>query len=486
MRKSISLAAFATTLALSACGSTTTPANTSAEPSSTTTASTTSDTTTPDNTTPGTNGSAADVSALVDRDWKVDGLITVGGIQPVAEDSTAALRFTDNGDGTGTIELNAGCNTGGGDVTYDSADELTIESVETTLMACADEINDLEANLVGMLAHPQSWRVDGDELTLIPLDISDSGLKLHDAASTPPPTTIPTPTTVPTTGTAPGPSVHDMQRLLGTEWIPERFITVGPLDPIPGGSGASLEFEDATSIAIKTGCNSGSGTVEFADDGSFTVTDITMTEIACDDISLEIRILALLEHPLQWGIDEDTLTIYPLDVTDTGMILRDAEAPVTETPTTVTEQDAAAADRAAILAASVVHRFQGAPSGVAEVAIVDKLGASGTDGTVVFGPSDVAVTDDERAAVEAALASVTVRWVPSTDDPALQAATAAGQVGAVITLSDPAVEGDAATVVSGVYCVNGAMCGEGGGVSLDRQPDGSWKIGEPFGSQWIS
>lgn len=477
-----------TTLSMSACGSTTAPANTLDEPMSTTTQPTTptepSTTTTPDTTPPTTPGSsgteAADVSTLVDRDWKVDGMITIAGIQPVPDGSTAALRFADNGDGTGTVAVHSGCNTGSAKVTYSGTDELTIGPIALTRMACSDELNALETSLVGLLEHPQSWGVDSDTLKLLPLDVSDSGVQLHDEAAT-------SPTTVPTGDTVPGRSEAEMRRLLGTEWIPEEFITVGPLDSIPAGSGASLRFEDATTISINTGCNAGTGTVSFAADGTLTVSDLVTTEMACDDDGLEVRILALFEHQLQWGIDEDTLSIYPIDVTDTGMILRDAGAVVTQPTTTISEQDAAAADRAAILAAAAVARRQSVQIDVTEIAIVDKLGTSGTDGTVVFGPSDVAVTDAERAAVEAALAPITIRWVASMEDPALKAATAAGQVDAVVTLSDPAVEGDAATIVSGIYCgFPEGLCGAGGGVALDRQPDDTWKVGDPFGPSWNS
>ena len=481
MRTSRSIAVLFIALALSACGSTASPANTSAEPSSTstTTAPTESTPDTAPPTTPGTSETeAVDVSTLVDRDWQVDGMITIAVVQPVPVGSTAALRFADNGDGTGTVEVNTGCNTGSATITY-TGDELSIGPIALTRKACSDELNALETSLVGQLENPLSWGVDGDTLSLVPTNVSDSGLQLHDAATT-------TATTIPTNSVPGGPSDEDTQRLLGTEWIPERFITVGPLDSIPANSGASVRFDDASTIAINTGCNQGTGTVSFAADGTFTVTDLAMTEIACDDNGLEVRILAQFDHTLQWGIDGDTLTIYPIDVTDTGMILRDAAVIAGEPTTTISAEDSAAADRAAILAAAVVSRLQSEPIDSTEIAIVEKLGTSAADGTVVFGPGDRALTDAERAAVEAALAPSTIRWVPDIDEPALKAATAAGQVGAVVTLTDPAVEGDTATIVSGLYFGYPGGGSQGGGVTLDRQPDGTWRVGDPFGPSWIA
>lgn len=486
MRKTSSLVGLLITIALSACGSTTTPKNTSAEPTTSTTPDSSTPgsstpTTTPvttDDTTPATTGAdSADVSALVDRDWKVDGLITIAGLQPVPDGSNAALRFTDNGDGTGTVEVHSGCNTGSAPVTYSSDHELTVGPITLTRMACSDDLNALEASLVGQLENPLSWTLDGELLTLIPTNVSDSGLQLHEVA--------PTTTTV-APNSVPGPSVEQMQRLLGTEWIPERFITVGPLDPIPADSGASLRFEDANTIALNTGCNQGTGKVAFASDGTFTVTDLTMTEIACEDDGLEVRILAQFEHTLQWGIDGDTLTVYPIDITDTGIILRDAAAVANEPTTTISAEDSAAADRAAILAAAAVDRLHSVSLEFDEIAIVESVGESGPDAMVVFGDDDAAITDGERAAVEAALAPVRVRWVATKSDPALQAATAAGQVDALVTFSDPTVEGDEATISSDIVCgAPAALCGQGGGVTLDRQPDGTWRVGEPFGPQWI-
>ena len=486
MRTSRSIAVLVVALALSACGSTTTPANTLDEPMDSTTSTPPADTTpdTAPTTTPGTTDTTetVDVSALVDRDWVVDGMITIAGIQPVPKGSTAALRFTDDGDGTGTgtVEVDTGCNTGSATVSFTTANELTVGPVALTKMACTDELNAVEASLVGQLENPLSWGVDGDTLTLVPTNVSDSGLQLHDAAAATPTTTIP-PSSVPG-----GPSDDDMKRLLGTEWIPERFITVGPLDPIPANSGASVRFDDADTIAINTGCNQGAGTVSFAADGTFTVSDLEMTDMACDDNGLEVRILAQLEHTLQWGIDADTLTIYPIDVSDTGLILRDAAVVAAEPTTTMSVEDSAAADRAAVLAAAAVARSQSEPIDATEIAIVETLGTSAAGGMVVFGPDDPAITDAERDAVEAALAPSTIRWVADMNEPALKAATAAGQVGAVITLSNPAVEGDAATIVTGLYVVYPGGGSQGGGVTVDRQPDGTWQVGDPFGAQWIS
>jgi len=487
MRKTSGLLGLLVIVALSACGSTSSTKNSSGETvsSSPTTSPTTGSTTpgttgettpvTTGGTTPGTTDvDSPDVSALIDRDWNVDGMITIAGVQPVPSGSTAALRFSDNGDGTGNVEVDSGCNTGSATLTYTSADELAVGPIALTRKACSDELNALETSLVGQLENPLSWSVDGDVLNLIPTNVSDSGLQLHDAAVTE--TTDPP-------GTSPGPTDTELRRLLGTEWIPERFITVGPLDSIPAGSGASLRFDDASTIAVNTGCNSGTGTVTFADDGTFTVTDLVMTEIACDDISLEVRILAQLEHPLQWGIDGDTLTIYPIDVTDTGIILRDA-AGEPEPTTTISDQDAAATDRAAILGAAALARRQSSDTDIAGIAIVENLGTSGADGMVVFGPDDVPITDAERAAIEAALAPVTVLWVESLE-PALKTAAAAGQVDAGIALSDPAIEGDTATVMSDLVFPYPGGDSQGGGLALDRQPDGSWEVSGPFGTQWI-
>src|SRR5688500_14251412 len=106
MRKSRIVAVLFTVVAISGCGSTTSPANTSPASSPDTSSP---DTTSPDSASPVTTSpgsgpavtvpASSNVSGLIGRDWLVDGHYTIGGLQPVVAGSTAALRFSDDGDG---------------------------------------------------------------------------------------------------------------------------------------------------------------------------------------------------------------------------------------------------------------------------------------------------------------------------------------------------------------------------------------------------
>ena len=68
----------------------------------------------------------------------------------------------------------------------------------------------------------------------------------------------------------------------------------------------------------------GTGQLQFDRDGSFRVVQLSMTEVACtgDAAAVETRVRAQLEHSLFWMVEDDQLTLYPSDISDTGMILR--------------------------------------------------------------------------------------------------------------------------------------------------------------------
>jgi heat shock protein HslJ len=69
----------------------------------------------------------------------------------------------------------------------------------------------------------------------------------------------------------------------GGHWLLQSFITVGTLDLAPTGMSAGIHVEGADQISEDTGCNTGSATVTFATDATFTIGPLVMTKKPCAD-----------------------------------------------------------------------------------------------------------------------------------------------------------------------------------------------------------
>ncbi|MEO6124488.1 MAG: META domain-containing protein [Ilumatobacteraceae bacterium] len=302
-----------------------------------------------------------------------------------------------------------------------------------------------------------------------------------------PATTEPS-TTQPTSGTGFGQSDADRQRMLATNWSARRFITVGPLDEIPTGSTAGFRFLDERTISVDTGCNTGTGTVTFGPGGTMSISKLGLTKKACPD-DTESKLVALLGLDLVWSVDGDQLTIYPLSVTDLGLIVVDADTIETTPTATATPEQAVAADRADVIAAAVLARVTvdnsfGGQDTFTAVTIVQIFGEPTADAMITIEADGPRFTDAERAAVEASLAPLPVHWTDDPQDPSALTAQAAGQRDAIVTISEPVVTGDSATIVTGLFC--GELCAIGGAHELGRQADGTWIITGHPGPQWIS
>ena len=365
-----------------------------------------------------------------------------------------------------------------------------MRSTNAVIAALVATVTMLAVSACGSATTPNA---DSDQTPTTPVTASvpDTTEPTTGAPETNPSTTTepsPPPTEEPTAETGFGQSDADFRTLLSTTWSAERFITVGPLDEVPAGSTAGFRFEDETTIVVDTGCNTGSGPVSFGPGGTFTVGPLTLTEVACED-DVEEKMLTLFELDLVWSVNGDQLTIYPLSVTDLGLILRDA-ATIDDTPTTTpSAEDTIAEARAAVIAAEAVARvtvdnsFGGQPT-FAEIAVVSRFGVPDEHEMLTVGANAGPFTDAERAAVEAALAPVRVRWTDDPQDPSVVVAQQAGQLSAILTLSEPVIDGDTATIVSALVC--GGLCGIGGAAVLERQGDGDWVVTDRPGPQWMS
>ncbi|MFM2078518.1 MAG: hypothetical protein RJA49_2408, partial [Actinomycetota bacterium] len=141
-------------------------------------------------------------------------------------------------------------------------------------------------------------------------------------------------------------------------------------------------------------------------------------------------------------------------------------------------------DRASLLAAALldrarVHNSFG-PSGLPaqDVVIIDSVGALSVPG--VLDPAAVPLTDAERATIEAAFAPHTVAFVAFAD---VVYPIDGGKL-PVLQVGPPLVVDGQLTVATQLNC--GGTCGAGGAIAAIKNPDGSWTMGDPVGSQFVA
>ena len=86
---------------------------------------------------------------------------------------TAAIQIAD-----GRIQVNAGCNTGGGIVEV-AADTITFGPIGLTKMACRPDVMTVETAVMTVLSGTAGYTIDADALTLT---AGDRGLVFHAAS----------------------------------------------------------------------------------------------------------------------------------------------------------------------------------------------------------------------------------------------------------------------------------------------------------------
>jgi heat shock protein HslJ len=114
-----------------------------------------------------TKADAAASSALVGPVWTLETVSTAGTASSVpASVQAPTLSFTAD-----SVEVFAGCNTGGAAVTT-TADTVTFEAMRLTRMACEDAANALEATVSTTLDGAVGYVIEGNQLTLTNGDTS--------------------------------------------------------------------------------------------------------------------------------------------------------------------------------------------------------------------------------------------------------------------------------------------------------------------------
>jgi heat shock protein HslJ len=131
--------------------------------------------------------------------------------------------------------------------------------------------------------------------------------------------TVPSATTSPVVDTTGDP--NPLGPLVGTQWVAARSITVGGLRPVPQGTGAGFRIGPDGTIAVNTGCNTGTGHVVAAAPDRLEVTGLTTTQRTCgaDATKLEANVLLILGKVNTWQIVGTTLTLIPENISDVGL-----------------------------------------------------------------------------------------------------------------------------------------------------------------------
>lgn len=104
--------------------------------------------------------------------WTVESIISADVISSTPAEATATLTF----DGEGSLGVEPGCNTGGGDYELDG-DTITLGPIATTLMACEGAKGELENAVLDVLNKGElTVSIEGDTLTLM---AGEDGLELR-------------------------------------------------------------------------------------------------------------------------------------------------------------------------------------------------------------------------------------------------------------------------------------------------------------------
>ena len=215
----------------------------------------------------------ATVDALAGRTF----LFTGATGRDLAPGSTVRLSFEET-----RVGATAGCNQMNGE--YEIVDgALKVGPMAMTEMACEQPLMDQDAWLASFL-DGASATLDGDTLTLTK---DGTALALQDE------------------------EVANPDRPLeGTNWVVTGVVSGDAVSSVPADAHAGLRF-DASTVAVQTGCNSGSGGYQ-STDSTITFGPIAMTLKSCTDegiAALEQAVTSVLQGEASYTIDADTLTI---------------------------------------------------------------------------------------------------------------------------------------------------------------------------------
>jgi heat shock protein HslJ len=199
--------------------------------------------------------------------------------EPISPDRGIALTF-----GTDfTLSGSGGCNSLNGSYAVDGS-EIVIGPVGSTMMACEQDVMDLESDFVSVLSDVATWQIADGMLTLT---ANDGATLTFEGSAGPSPTPRPA-------GDLVGP-VWVLSDLNGAP-IPTAIITV------------TISFSADGTVSGNGGCNDYSGTYT-VDGSSISISDIGSTKRSCDPASDQVEqgVLMILPFLDSYEVQGDEL-----------------------------------------------------------------------------------------------------------------------------------------------------------------------------------
>ena len=199
----------------------------------------------------------------------------------LVDGSEITMNFLDD-----SVSVNAGCNTMNGG--YEIADGAFVAGqFVMTMMACDDPLMAQDTWLSEFLASSPSISLDGSTLSFSGDEVTITLDEIEPAA------------------------------LVGTTWTVTGTVANEAVSSVPMDSTASITIADDGNVAVDTGCNTGSGSVEVGDD-TLTFGPIATTKMACppEQTELETSVLSVLQGEVTYEIDGSNMSLRSGDGAD--------------------------------------------------------------------------------------------------------------------------------------------------------------------------
>lgn len=177
------------------------------------------------------------------------------------------------------VSVDAGCNHLFGNLRIDG-DRLFVESMGGTEMGCDPVRHAQDEWISDFLGAGPTYALDGDRLRLTSGEVV---LTMLD-------TEVATPD----------------QPLEGTTWVVDGLVDGDAVSSAPGAGETTLVFADGE-VAVRS-CNQGSAPVTVEDD-ELVVGALVMTKMACEDMTVESHVAAVLDGRITYTIDASILTL---------------------------------------------------------------------------------------------------------------------------------------------------------------------------------
>ena len=192
----------------------------------------------------------------------------------LVDGSEITMNFLDD-----AASVNAGCNTMNGG--YEITDGAFVAAqFAMTMMACDDPLMAQDTWLSEFLASSPSISLDGSTLSFSGDDVTITLDEIEPAA------------------------------LVGTTWTVTGTVANEAVSSVPMDSTASITIADDGTVAVNTGCNTGSGSIEVGGD-TLTFGPIAITKMACppEQTALETSVLAVVQGEVAYEIDGSNLSL---------------------------------------------------------------------------------------------------------------------------------------------------------------------------------